>query len=70
MDGKLLKGTIIAKGYTVDKFCKAAEFSKTSFYRKLEGVSEFTRKEIEKIIIILQLCADEVIKIFFAKKVS
>lgn len=70
MNGNLLKGTIISKGYTVEGFCKEAEFSKTSFYRKIEGVSEFTRKEIERIVSILQLCTDEIMAIFFTKKVS
>lgn len=70
MEGKLLKGKIISKGYSVEEFCIEVGISKTSFYRKLSGITEFSRSEIEKIIRSLELNENEIIEIFFAKKVS
>ena len=70
MEGKLLKGKIIAKGYSVEGFCAEVGISKTTFYRKLSGITEFSRSEIEQIIRSLELNENEIIEIFFAKKVS
>lgn len=55
-------------GKTVDELCDAAGISKSAYYRKCNGTSEFTQGEIQKIVDFLGL--DTPVGIFFAEKVS
>lgn len=43
------------KGVTVDTLCKEIGISRSSFYRKCNGVSNFTQNEIQKIVDFLGL---------------
>ena len=65
-----LKGKITAKGMTVQTFCDRFGFVRSTFDRKLNGPSEFDRKEIERIIRALNLTWDEAQKIFFTDVVT
>ena len=66
----LLRAKIVEKGFTVESFCVAAGFNRSTFDRKLTGQNEFTRAEIEKIIVVLCLSDEEVRRIFFPNTVS
>ena len=41
------------KGITAAEMCNALQISRSAFYRKCNGKTEFTRREIEEIIEIL-----------------
>ena len=68
MDKFRLKAEIQRKGYTQDEFCELIGISRSAFYRKCNGISEFTQGEIEKILLCLDLKTP--MGIFFAEKVS
>ncbi len=65
MDTKMLKVNMIMKDISVDALCKQAGMSKTAFYRKVNGKSEFTQKEIQSIAKTLGLTKGELCCIFF-----
>lgn len=56
------------RGVTRTELCKMLNMSRSAFYRKCNGLSEFTRCEIQKIVDYLQL--DSPVGIFFDSKVS
>ena len=56
------------KGYNVEKLCRELGMSKSAYYRKLKGTSEFTQGEIQKIVDLLDLKTP--MGIFFNEKVS
>jgi len=53
-----------AKGIQVGKMCELLNMSRSAFYRKTRGKSEFTLGEIQKICEVLNLSSP--IGIFFA----
>jgi transcriptional regulator with XRE-family HTH domain len=65
-----LKGRIVAKGFTTERFCKEAGIVRSTFDRKMSGKSEFDRSEMLRMIRVLNLNMDEVYNIFFAKEVA
>lgn len=68
MDFMRLRYEIAKKGITITKFCEQLKMSRSAFYRKCTGSTEFTLSEIEKILELLNL--DSPMDIFFTKKVS
>ena len=56
------------KEYSVERLCKEIGISRSAFYRKVHGKSEFTIGEINRIVDILDLKSP--MGIFFAEKVS
>ena len=56
------------KNVSIAQMCEKLGMSRTAFYRKCRGISEFTLSEIQNILNILEL--DSPIDIFFASKVS
>lgn len=70
MDCNELKAQMIRKGFKVESLAEKIGISKSAFYRKLNGSSEFDREEISKISELLNLEPKDVYKIFFAKEVS
>lgn len=68
MDKYLLEYKRKQKGMSVDDVCKAAGISRSAYYRKCNGKSEFTQNEIKKIVDCLEL--ETPMGIFFASKVS
>ena len=59
------------KGITAAEMCNALQISRSAFYRKCNGKTEFTRMEIEEIIEILGIDKVEALEgIFFDEKVS
>ncbi|MDU1265362.1 MAG: hypothetical protein E6970_05995 [Peptostreptococcus sp.] len=69
-DKDLLKYHIAKSGKTVSCVIKYLGISEASYYRKVNGVSDFTRNEIQLMKDILNLSMEEVEKIFFAKKLT
>jgi hypothetical protein len=65
MDKALLQYEMNKKGITTAIICEKLDMSRSAFYRKCNGKSEFTQKEIQAIIDLLQL--DSPMAIFFAK---
>ena len=70
MNANELKGKITAKGMTVQAFCDQFGFVRSTFDRKLNGLSEFDRDEIERIINTLKMTDEEMRNIFFENIVA
>ncbi len=68
MNKALLRYTMEMNNVSVDDLCTFIGISKSAFYKKINGKSEFTRGEIEKICECLNLSSP--VDIFFAAKVS
>lgn len=75
MREELLRSKITANKMNVDDFLDklptyGVTISHSAFYRKKNGESDFTRKEIIAISQVLNLSRKEMITIFFNQKVS
>jgi len=57
-----------SRGITIEKLCAEIHISRSAFYRKCNGISEFTQGEIQNIVDYIGL--DSPMGIFFADKVS
>lgn len=68
MNAKLLYAQIRQKGYSIGGFCSKIRMSRTAFYRKCKGISEFKHSEIITIVDVLGLASPG--EIFFNQKVS
>ncbi len=68
MDKDLLEYEMKKKGYSVDDLCKKIGISRSAFYRKCNGKSEFTQSEIQTIVNCLNLGTP--MAIFFTEEVS
>ncbi|MCW6070323.1 helix-turn-helix domain-containing protein [Clostridium botulinum] len=66
----LLKSQIVLNNKRIPDVAKELRISKSAFYRKLRGDTEFTRQEISKMIDYLNLSVDIAMDIFFNEKVS
>ena len=70
MNYDLLKAKMLLKHVDSIAVINALNISKSAFYRKMNGHTEFTRGELEKLVQILGLTAEEVNSIFFTDEVS
>ena len=68
LDKYKLEYEMKSRGISVEKLCGAVHISRSAFYRKCNGISEFTQGEIQKIVDYLGLQSP--MGIFFAEKVS
>lgn len=68
MDRYKLEYEIKSRGYTIKQLCNDLNISRSAFYRKCRGLSEFTQGEIQNIVDYLGL--ESPIGIFFKEKVS
>lgn len=68
MDKARLMYEMSKRGVSIQNMCKSLGMSRSAFYRKCNGTSEFTQGEIEKIVDILDLTSP--MGVFFAEKVS
>ena len=57
-----------SRGVTVEKLCTAIKMGRSAFYRKINGITQFTAKEIQDIVDYLGLSSP--MGIFFTEKVS
>ena len=68
LDKYKLEYEMKVRNVTQEELCKALDISRSAFYRKCNGLSEFTQGEIQRIVDFLQL--DSPMGIFFKDKVS
>jgi ACT domain-containing protein len=68
MNKALLEYEMRVNNLNVGEMCKKLGMSRSAFYRKCNGISEFTQSEMQKIIEILDL--KDPCVIFFSKEVS
>lgn len=64
MNKALLEYEMSVKNISIGAMCEILGISRSAFYRKCNGKSEFTRVEIQKVVEVLQL--DSPMDIFFA----
>lgn len=65
MNKALLEYEMARQGKNITDMCKMLDISRTTFYRKCNGISEFTQSEIKKIVDYLKLQSP--MDIFFAE---
>lgn len=70
MNVKALKAQMILKDKTVDQLCAALGISRSAWFRKVGGDSEFTQCEIAGLRSELDLDEHQTVEIFFAPNVS
>ncbi len=68
MDRHRLEYEMKCRGVTINKLCKDLNISRSAFYRKSRGITEFTHKEIQSIVNYLNLGSP--MGIFFIENVS
>ena len=68
MDKALLEYEMKKRGVTIEKMCEVLTISRSAFYRKCNGTSEFTQSEIQMIVDFLNL--ESPVGIFFTRGVS
>lgn len=64
MNKNLLEYEMSEKGKSITDMCSMLNISRSAFYRKCNGKSEFTMSEIKKIVNFLKL--ESPVDIFFA----
>lgn len=65
MNKNLLEYEMKENGKSISDMCELLGISRSAFYRKCNGISEFTQSEIKKIVDCLDLKHDPM-EIFFA----
>ncbi|MBQ9544018.1 MAG: helix-turn-helix transcriptional regulator [Clostridia bacterium] len=70
MNAEKLRAHAQSKGYSVPKLAAAIGIGKKAMYFKLAGKTEFTQGNISRIAQTLELGDDEIIAVFFERKVS
>lgn len=70
MDSIYLEFKIKKMELTDEKIAKLLNIHQSTFSRKKKGYTDFTRTEIQKMIDILNLSGEEVMIIFFDKKLA
>ena len=70
MNVKELKAEMIRKEKSVDQLCAAPGISRTSWFRKIGGESQFTQGEIMDLRRELCLDDNQTMLIFFSQEVS
>ncbi len=68
MDKDLLEYRMKKRGVSIADMCEKLSISRSAFYRKCNGISEFTQSEIQAIVDYLDL--ESPVGIFFSPKVS
>lgn len=66
MDKYKLEYEMKSRGITIEKMCNDLKISRSAFYRKCNGISEFTQSEIQNIVDYIGL--DSPMGIFFCRK--
>lgn len=63
----ILKGKIVERNTTQEAVADEIGINRSTFYRKMkEGGKLFTVEEVQKLVDILSLTSDDVMKIFFS----
>lgn len=61
-----LKGKIVEKGYSVERFADAVGIKRSSFYRKLSNFEKITIGEAKRMAAVLGLTGEEATDIFLS----
>ena len=65
VDNDLLKATIYGRGFkTVDEFCLAIGMNRVSFYNRLSGQTDWHCKDVDKIVVMLNMNDNEILRVF------
>jgi transcriptional regulator with XRE-family HTH domain len=67
---KKLKASMILKGFSTEKLAEKMSKNPSYLYRRFNGTSEFTRKDIQQIVDILELDTNGMNDIFFAEQLA
>lgn len=70
METNLLKSKMVLAGKSPKDLCRAAGIGESTFYKKMRGISDFTKLEIEAIAREVGLNRSEVMDIFFPDMVA
>lgn len=70
MNVKALKARMVLQDKTVDQLCTALGISRSAWFRKVGGESQFTQGEIMGLRFELELDDHETANIFFNREVS
>ena len=70
MNARALKAQMILKDKTVDQLCTALGISRSAWFRKVGGESEFTQGEIIGLRFELELDDHQTAEIYFDPQVS
>lgn len=70
MNSRKLKAEMVLCDKSVDDICAAAGFSRSAWFRKISGETEFTQAEINAIARLLHMDIGKVGDIFFEEVVS
>lgn len=70
MDVKKLEAHLIMAGIRVPELCAQMGISRSAYYRKIRGQSEFKQSEISTIAQVCNMTRQTVCEIFFPDKVS
>ena len=62
------KAAVIERGKTISSVAEYLKINESTLYRKINGVSEFSREEIQNICLFLDL--DSPLEIFFANELT
>ncbi len=68
MNERMLKEELKKRGITTAEMCNKIGLSRSAFYRKCKGITEFTLSEINKIVTVIG--SEAASNIFFAGMVS
>lgn len=69
-DRKLFRSKVVAAGLTLEYVSREIGINPSTLDRKMSGISDFTRAEMQKLRKILDLSAEEFDGIFFAEELT
>lgn len=67
---KKFRGVSAERGVKMRTIAESLGIDPATLYRKVKGNSDFTRAEIQEIVKLLSLSAEEVQEIFFSEKLA
>ena len=67
---RLFRAKVVFKGLTLAEVAKAIGINEATLSRKIKNNGSFTREEIAKLILTLDLTTEEVAEIFFANNIA
>lgn len=68
MNGNALLAAIKLQGMSMGDFLDRIKMNRSTWSKKIRGIHEFNRDEIQRIISVLSLNKNEIMDIFFAKE--
>lgn len=70
MNARKLKAQIMIKGLSIDDVCTRLQISRTAWFRKIAGTTQFTLREVAILRAMLDLDENMLEDIFFEREVS